>query len=512
MKKYALISVSDKSGIETLAMELEALGYIILSTSQTARHLQQFCKSLVQVSELTGFPEILDGRVKTLHPKIHGGILADRSNSSHLKTLAELDIGLIDVVAVNLYPFSRVRHYENSTHSEIIENIDIGGPTLIRAAAKNYTQVAVLTDPLDYADTLAYLKAEKQLPESWSRYLAYKAFDLVSQYDSEIAAYMEQGTSAELDIPSRITLNCPLQSSLRYGENPHQKAALYANQDLGWELLHGKELSFNNYLDIDAALKAIGLFSEPTAVIVKHTNPCGIGSGQSLAEAYKKAFSTDPVSPYGGIVSLNRSLDMETAALINSIFTEIIIAQDYEAGVLELLQKKKNRRLIRYAPSFLQKPATSWELKALAQGYLAQEWDLVQDPPQTWRVVSNRQPSLREYQALAYGWKVVSLLKSNAIVLNTEDRVLGMGSGQTSRIDSTSLAIWKAKKYGHELKGAVCASDGFFTYRDSVDEVYQQGITAIIQPGGSKGDEECIQACNELDMAMVFTGYRHFRH
>lgn len=514
MTKYALISVSDKSGIETLAMELESLGYTILSTSRTAKHLKQFCHSLVQVSDLTGFPEILDGRVKTLHPKIHGGILADRTNNAHLSTLQQHQIGLIDIVVVNLYPFHAVRHQENSTHREIIENIDIGGPTLIRAAAKNYSQVTVLTDPKDYTPTLEHLKQSSELPECWSAYLAQKAFAMLSRYDAEIADYFEQlgAETADKEVPPHIDLSCSLLSSLRYGENPHQKAGFYSDKRQGWEVVHGKELSFNNILDIDASLRAIRLFSEPTVVIIKHCNPCGIGSGVNLAEAYKKAFATDTVAPFGGIVVVNRSLDLETAVMINRIFTEIIIAPGYEPGVLEVLQKKKSRRLIRYSLTLLEKPANPLEIKTLTWGYLAQDWDLVNEGIENWQVVTQKQPTQEEFKALIYGWKAVSLLKSNAIVLARADRVLGFGIGQTSRIDSTALAIWKAKKYGHDLNGAVCASDGFFPYRDSIDEVYQHGIRAIIQPGGSKGDEECIQACNELDLSMVFTGVRHFRH
>ncbi len=515
MKKYALISVSDKNGIETLAMALESLGYTILSTSNTAKHLKQFCSSLVQVSELTGFPEILDGRVKTLHPKIHAGILADRTNSTHISTLEEHGIGHIDVVAVNLYPFSAVRHKESSTHAEIIENIDIGGPSLIRAAAKNYRQVCVLTDPKDYATTVEHLKLGQELPECWSSYLAQKAFALVSTYDADIADYFEQFRSEiepNKNVPRHIDLSCSLITELRYGENPHQKAGFYTDKRKGWSVMHGKELSFNNILDIDSSLRAIRLFTEPTVVIIKHCNPCGLGSGATLAEAYKRAFATDTVAPFGGIVVVNRRLDLETAVMINRIFTEIIIAPGYEEGVLDVLQKKKSRRLVSYDLSMLEKPANPLEIKTLTWGYLAQDWDLVSESISNWQVVTQHQPSQEEMNALIFGWKAVSLLKSNAIVLARKDQVLGFGIGQTSRIDSTSLAIWKAHKYGHDLTGAICASDGFFPYRDSIDEVYQHGIKAVVQPGGSKGDEECIKACNELGISMVFTGVRHFRH
>lgn len=515
MTKYALISVWDKTGIESLAMELEAMGYSILSTSNTARHLEKFCSSVVQVSQLTGFPEILDGRVKTLHPVIHAGILADRRNPAHETTLSEQGIDHIDVVVVNLYPFEAVRHKDGARKQEIIENIDIGGPSLIRAAAKNYANVAVLTDPADYPRTLEYLKQDGALPEDWSSHLAQKAFARVSTYDAGIADYFEHlgsVTNPDKDVPANIDLNCKLHSPLRYGENPHQKAGFYINNSNGWQVVHGKELSFNNILDIDAALRAIRLFSEPTVAIIKHCNPCGIGSGASLAEAYTKAFATDTIAPFGGIVVVNRPLDLDTATLINRVFTEIIIAPGYISGVLELLRKKKDRRLISYPPAMLEKPVNPLEIKTLLWGYLAQEWDLVSEAIEPWRVVTQRQPSPQEFKAMLYGWKAVSLLKSNAIVLCREDRVLGFGIGQTSRIDSTSLAIWKASKYGHCLTGAICASDGFFPYRDSIDEVYQHGIKAVIQPGGSKGDEECIQACNELDISMVFTGFRHFKH
>jgi len=406
-----------------------------------------------------------------------------------------------------------VRHAEGSTHSQIIENIDIGGPSLIRAAAKNYDQVTILVDPRDYAPTLEHLNQASHLPDYWSSFLAQKAFALVSHYDADIADYFKQLEGQnQREIPPFIDLSCSLQIPMRYGENPHQQAGFYSDKGSGWEVLHGKELSFNNMLDIDSALKTIRLFTEPTVAIIKHCNPCGLGSGTTLAEAYENAFATDTVAPYGGIVVVNRALDMDTAVMINRIFTEVIIAPDYEAGVLEFLQKKKNRRLIRYPLAILEKPINPLEVKTLIWGYLAQEWDLVNENQSSWKVASERPPTAEEMKALIFGWKAVAILKSNAIVLAGEDRVLGFGIGQTSRIDSTQLAIWKAIKYGHKLEGAICASDGFFPYRDSIDEVYQHGIKAIIQPGGSNGDEECIKACNELGMAMVFTGTRHFRH
>lgn len=513
MKKYALISVSDKTGIENLAVELEKLGYTILSTSHTAEYLKKYCQQVVLVSDLTKFPEILEGRVKTLHPIIYAGILADRQNPSHEKTLSELNIDHIDVVAVNLYPFAAVRKKENASEQEIIENIDIGGPALIRAAAKNYRNVTVLVDPMDYNHTLELLKENSILPKNYSAYLAKKAFSKTRDYDSEIAAYfMEMETVAKDAIPFQLSISASLNQNLRYGENPHQNAGYYTNTSAAWEVLHGKELSFNNIMDIDSALRAIRLFSEPTAIIVKHCNPCGIGSGEKLAEVYTKAFATDTEAPFGGIVIVNRSLDLETATLINNIFTEIIIAPDYEPGVLEFLKKKKNRRLIRYDLSLLAKPINPIEIKTLTFGYLAQNWDLVNESIENWKIVTEKQPTSEEFQALIYAWKAVSILKSNAIAIAKKDRTLGLGCGQTSRIDAVQLAIWKAKKFNHILEGSVCASDGFFPFRDCIDVLVKNGISAIIQPGGSKNDEESIAACNELGITMLFTGFRHFRH
>lgn len=515
MKKYALISVSDKSGIDKLAVELEALGYTILSTSNTALHLKKFCKNVVEISDYTGFPEILDGRVKTLHPFVHGGILADRQKDAHMNCLNEHGIGQIDVVVVNLYPFAEVKAKEGSTHEEIIENIDIGGPTLIRAAAKNYRNVTILTDEKDYEPTLEHLKQGSEIPECWSLYLAQKAFAKVSYYDDMIAGYLEaerSETAKEKDVPEFIDLTAKLDLQLRYGENPHQKAGFYTNRQDGWICSHGKELSFNNIMDINAALKAIRLFEEPSVIIFKHCNPCGVGSGDTLAEAYKRAFATDTVAPFGGIVVVNRSLDLETAVMINRIFTEIIIAPAYDEGVFEVLTKKKNRRLITFDPETLIKPSNPIEIKTMLWGYLAQQWDSVNEDINDWRVVTNRKPTKEEFEAMLFGWKTVSLLNSNAIALCYPQQAIGLGIGQTSRIDSVSISIWKARKFKHDLNLAVCASDGFFPYRDSIDELYQAGVKAVIQPGGSKGDEECIKACNELDMAMIFTGFRHFRH
>jgi len=511
MTRHALISLSDKRGSEDLAKELAGLGYQILSTSSTARHLRERGVEVREVSDLTGFPEILDGRVKTLHPRIHAGILADRSRQEHLQALRELGIEQIDVVAVNLYPFRQTLQRGDATPEEIIENIDIGGPALVRAAAKNYQGVLVLTDPEDYQPTLEQLRAGGVSPE-WRILLARKAFRLVSAYDALIASYFAGLAAETQSLPGNFLLNCRLGARLRYGENPHQQGGFYLSAACPWQALHGKELSYNNHLDIDSTLRGLRLFQAPTVVITKHCNPCGIGSADRLADAWDKAFAADTQSPYGGIVGVNQPLDLETARRIDSIFTEIILAPEYQPGVLELLRKKKNRRLIRFSPEILSRPQSPWELKNLSHGWLLQEWDPLADDPKSWKVVTARQPSEQELKALGFAWKVVSLLRSNAIAITGADRVYGLGGGQTSRIDSTWLALHKAAKFGHDLTGAVCASDGFFPFRDSVDELRRHNILAVIQPGGSKADPEVIQACNELGMAMVFTGVRHFRH
>ena len=511
MTRHALISLSDKSGSEDLAKELAELGYQILSTSSTARHLREHGIEVREVSDLTGFPEILDGRVKTLHPRIHAGILADRSKQEHLQALREFDIEQIDVVVVNLYPFRQTLQRGDATPQEIIENIDIGGPALIRAAAKNHQGVLVLTDPEDYQPTLEQLRAGEVSLE-WRTFLARKAFRLVSAYDALIASYFAGLAAETKGLPGTFSLHCRMDTRLRYGENPHQQGGFYLSAACPWQALHGKELSYNNHLDIDSTLRGLRLFRVPTVVITKHCNPCGIGSADRLADAWDKAFAADTQSPYGGIVGVTQPLDLETARRINSIFTEIILAPEYQPGVLELLRKKKNRRLIRFSPEILSRPQSPWELKNLSHGWLLQEWDPLADDPKSWTVVTSRQPSEQELKALGFAWKVVSLLRSNAIAITGADRVYGLGGGQTSRIDSTWLALHKAAKFGHDLTGAVCASDGFFPFRDSVDELQRHNIMAVIQPGGSKADPEVIQACNELGMAMIFTGVRHFRH
>lgn len=514
MKKYALISLSDKSGCGELARELEQLGYAILSTSNTAKHLRGYCSTVKEVSDLTGFPEILDGRVKTLHPKVHAGILADRSKPEHIATLSQHGIQAIDIVVVNLYPFEQTLARKDATPEELVENIDIGGPSLIRAAAKNHAGVIVLTDPADYQPTLQYLRDGQTVPLGWRKYLAAKAFALTARYDALIAGYFEREDASGNPVEQAPVLRIDeaLRMPLRYGENPHQAGAYYCDGDPGWQKLHGKEMSFNNLLDMDAALGTLRLFTQPTVVIVKHCNPCGIGSADTLSEAYAKAFAADTASPFGGIVALNRVLDMDAAREINAIFTEIILAPDFAEGVMDFLRKKKDRRVIRFDPEVLSHPSADKEVKPLRRGYLVQDWDDPGLDAPDWTDVCNRTATQEQREALAWAWKVVSRLRSNAIAVTTSDRVLGLGIGQTSRIDSVSIALNHAARYGHSTKGAVCASDGFFPYRDGVDTLAAAGITAIVQPGGSKSDIEVINACNEHGIAMLFTGRRHFRH
>ncbi|MBM4403383.1 MAG: bifunctional phosphoribosylaminoimidazolecarboxamide formyltransferase/IMP cyclohydrolase [Candidatus Cloacimonetes bacterium] len=515
MSRFALISLWDKSGGEELVKGLFALDFTIISTGKTAEYVRQFGDRVIEIPELTGFPEILDGRVKSLHPVIYGGILANRSNPEHLQTLTEHGIKAIDLVAVNLYPFEQKLNEPGLGHDELLEFIDVGGPSLLRAAAKNYASVMVLTDSDDYHASLELLGRPGADSDHWRRYLAAKAFSLVSRYDALISRYLDtsaQRSGKAFELPRSIALDLPLDRVLRYGENPHQKAGFYCAEQPAWQLLHGKELSYNNLLDLNSAFKSIRLFDPPAAVILKHGNACGIGTDPCLCEAYNKAFLTDTVSPFGGIVIVNRELDLQTAVYINKIFTEVIIAPSYAAGVLEILRKKKDRRLIQYNLQIMKFPYPPVEIRTLRFGYLAQEWDLMDDDSDKYRIVTNRRPTKAEFEALTFAWKAVSLVKSNAIALTGIDRTFGLGMGQPSRIDSTNIAISKAIQFKHDLCGAVCASDGFFPFRDSVDQLYQHGVKAIIQPGGSVGDDDVIKACNELGITMVFTDRRHFRH
>lgn len=507
MKKRALISLSDKTNVVPFARKLTKLGYEIISSGGTAKYLKENNIDVIPVSSVTNFPEIMNGRVKTLNPLIHGGILANREVPEHLKQAKELDINLIDIVCVNLYPFKKTLQNPNSSHEELIENIDIGGPTLIRSAAKNYQSVYIITDQEDYSRTIDVIES-KTNEKDFRKYLAQKAFIHTADYDSNIANYFMKLN----DDYSQLNISVPLQESLRYGENPHQSAKFY-QEDSCLDLLHGKQLSYNNLLDIDSALKTIVKFGDkPTVAIFKHTNPCGIASSNSLTSAYQKAFATDTLSPFGGIVIVNKPLDLETAKEINKVFTEIILAPKFEAGVLDFLQKKKNRRLLTYIKDDVLKLKDKVSVVSCMNGYLAQEVDIDRDNPEQWKIVTSRKPTAEEFDDLKFGWNCVASLKSNAVAFTSDNRTLGLGIGQTSRIDSTEIAISKAKKFSLSLKGSICASDGFFPFRDSIDALVEYGVTAVIQPGGSKGDPEVIQACNEHNIAMIMTNTRHFRH
>lgn len=510
--KNVLISVSDKTAILELAATLSRSGYRIISTGGTARYLQENGIDNIAVEEITNFPEILDGRVKTLHPKIMGAILAEHDNQKHLNELKELSISKIEMVIVNLYPFDKLYSQQGITHQDMIENIDIGGVTLLRAAAKNYHSVTVVSQVSDYSSIQDYVEKEADIPEDYRLELAVKAFRLTTVYDSLISRYLHRagdnrGKNMNIILPGWS------KSVLRYGENPHQEGYLYTSQQNGIvKVLHGKELSYNNYLDIDASLKLIMKFDYPAVAIIKHTNPCGVACNENLTTAYQDAFSTDTQSPFGGIVVMNKSVDISTAEEINKIFTEIIVAPGFDDDALTLLTKKKMRRLVLYYSDKLQSIMTSYVYMSCLDGILCQTIDYGFDKPASWQTVTSKQPDSSQMKDLHFAWKVVSALKSNAICLAHKQKTTGLGMGQTSRIDSMDLAIRRAGNFGHNLQNSVCASDGFFPFRDSIDRLSNVGIKAIIQPGGSKGDKEVIDACNEYGIAMVFTGMRHFNH
>lgn len=506
----ALISVSDKTGIAALAHVLHISGVEIISTGGTAKAIQAEGIPVKDVSEVTGFQECLDGRVKTLHPIVHAGILARTSHDEDINEIKELGITPIELVVVNLYPFkNKVADPEVST-AEATEFIDIGGPTMIRAAAKNFAHVSILSSPSQYPTFIEELEENMAVSFETRRSLAKDAFAHTADYDAAISNYF---TNLIEDRPAQqLNISLPLSQELRYGENPHQKAAVYGNQEDFIDCFHGKQLSYNNYLDVDAALNIISDFdaSEPACAIIKHTIPSGVGLDSNLTEAYKKAFSTDRVSPFGGIVVVNQQLNLETAKAIDEIFTEIIIAPDYSDKALELLTQKKNRRLIRIKKSVKEVQATS--SRTIFGGMLDQDADLKPADPNEFKVMSKRKPSEQEMKDLLFSWKVVRHIKSNAIVYAKDGRTLGIGSGQTSRVDSSEIAVVKAGKEGLDLNGSAIASDAFFPFADGVEAAAKAGAKAVIQPGGSIRDEEVIQKADEYDMTMIFTGKRHFKH
>jgi phosphoribosylaminoimidazolecarboxamide formyltransferase / IMP cyclohydrolase len=500
--KRALISVSDKTGIIDFARELKNFGVEIISTGGTAKSLREAGIDVRDISDVTGFPEMMDGRVKTLHPRVHGGLLALRDNADHVAAMDQHGIEPIDMVVVNLYPFAATIAREGVTREEAIEQIDIGGPAMIRSAAKNARDVAVVVSPWQYAILIDELKQnDGALSLTTHERLAHEAFLQTANYDSIVSSYLS-GTN--------LALFMTKAADLRYGENPHQQASLYRMSDRGGvtnaELLSGKEMSFNNYVDADAAWQLVCDFEATTCAIIKHTNPAGVGQGDAIAEAYQKALATDPVSAFGGIVAINRTVDAAAAQEITKIFTEVVIAPGYEPRALEILQAKKNLRVLRMDSV---ETETGLEFKQIGGGMLVQTRDTHQLNHDDLKVVTTRQPADEEIRALLFAWTVCKHTKSNAIVYARDGQTVGVGAGQMSRVDSVRIGAMRAQI---PVAGSVLASDAFFPFRDGLDEAARNGITAVIQPGGSVRDDEVIAAANEHGLAMVFTGVRHFKH
>ena len=507
--RKALLSVYDKRGIVELAQGLEQHNVEIISTGGTARTLREAGVSVTDISEITQFPEMMDGRVKTLHPKIHGGLLALPDNEEHVATMSEHGIKSIDFVVVNLYPFEQTLANPSSTEDEIIEQIDIGGPAMIRSAAKNWKHTAVVVNPDRYDAILTELETNNlSLSDTTRRELTGEAYARTAAYDTHIARYF---ASKEKAAPP-LSIHYRVDQSLRYGENPHQEATLYGNFTGIFRQLHGKELSFNNILDIDAAAKIANEFNEPTLVIVKHSNPCGVGSGSSLHEAWEKAFATDRQSPFGGIIAVNRPLDLQTATAINDIFTEVLIAPEFLDETFELLRKKKNRRLLTLDYNLLRSSLKTSQLRSVAGGLLLQDFDNDLYSDKGIKVVTKREPTDEEMNAMKFAWRIAKHVKSNAIVYAKSDRTLGIGAGQMSRVDSAMIAARKAEIAELDLSGCAVASDAFFPFADGLMEAVAAGATAAIQPGGSIRDQEVIEAADKHGIAMVFTEMRHFRH
>ncbi|WP_318506040.1 bifunctional phosphoribosylaminoimidazolecarboxamide formyltransferase/IMP cyclohydrolase [Bacillus sp. T3] len=510
-KKRALISVSDKQGIAEFAKGLSELGYELISTGGTKKALQEAGIPVIGVSDVTGFPEILEGRVKTLNPLIHGGLLAKFDSAEHQQQLEEHGINPIELVIVNLYPFQQTIAKPDVTVDDAIENIDIGGPTMLRASAKNHQYVTVVVDPEDYPRVLTELNLSGQVQQATRRKLAAKVFRHTAAYDAMIAEYMTELSGEEN--PENLTVTFELKQSLRYGENPHQEAAFY-RKPLGSkfsianaEQVHGKELSYNNINDANAALQIVKEFTEPAAVAVKHMNPCGVGTGENVFDAYSKAYEADPVSIFGGIVALNREVDRATAEKLYEIFLEIIIAPSFSAEAIEVLTGKKNLRLLTIPFGEKQKPERV--LTSVEGGLLVQDQDRYSLDDANITVPTKRQPTEEEWEALKLGWKVVKHVKSNAIVVANKEQTLGIGAGQMNRVGSAKIALEQA---GEAAKGAGLASDAFFPMDDTVEAAAQAGITAIIQTGGSIRDQDSIKKADEYGIAMVFTGVRHFKH
>lgn len=509
----ALLSVSDKSGLIDFAKGLHDRGVELLSTGGTAKSLREASLPVIDVSEFTGAPELFDGRVKTLHPKVHGGLLHKRNDDEHIRQAKENDIPAIDLVVVNLYPFEETIAKEGVTLEEAIENIDIGGPSMLRSAAKNYQSVTVVTDPADYDRVLAEMEEhEGNTSFKLREELAVKVFLRTSKYDTAITNYLSQSGEGTR---SHVTLNLPLERELRYGDNPHQPASLYGDFGEVFNQLQGKGLSYTNILDIEAAAELITDFVRPTVGILKHTNPCGIGQDDDdLRNAWKLAYETDTQAPFGGVIAVNRPLTEGLARIISSIFTDVIIAPDFESEARAILQKKKNLRLIKLNLDAWENVRKNPVIRSAPGGLMVMDRDhttLGLDNIEE-KVVTKRPPTQEEIRAMRFGWRVVKHVKSNAIVYCGADRTLGIGAGQMSRVDSSRIAVWKANEAGLSLKGSVMASDAMLPFTDGLNAAIEAGVTACIQPGGSIRDEEVIAAADEAGIAMVFTGHRHFRH
>jgi len=508
----ALISVSDKTNLLPFAKELAAMGIEIISTGGTAKLLSDNHIPVKTIDEITGFPECLDGRVKTLHPKVHGGLLAVRSSAKHMETCRQLDIEMIDIVVVNLYPFAATIAKPNVSFEEAIENIDIGGPSMLRSAAKNHASVTVIVSPERYTEVITELRKNGSVSDKTRGLLALDAFSHTAAYDAMIAQYLKSQLTPNQDMPEEINVSLSLVSNLRYGENPHQKAGFYRTKRSGsafsdFEQCHGKELSYNNIMDMEAAWQIAREFDIPGVAIIKHTNPCGAAVGDNILEAYQKAYDADPVSAFGSIVGLNRRVDLETAEEIGKTFVEVVIAPDFDADALAHLQKKSAIRLIRF-PNF----STSYEgltYRHVSGGFLVQESNKELMNEETLTVVTKSAPTTKEMNELRFAYALVKHVKSNAIVITRDGISRGVGAGQMSRVDSAEIAI---KKAGQFAIGGVLASDAFLPFGDTVALAAEAGIRAIIQPGGSKRDQESIDRCNDHGIAMVFTGLRHFKH
>ncbi|HJS25160.1 MAG TPA: bifunctional phosphoribosylaminoimidazolecarboxamide formyltransferase/IMP cyclohydrolase [Pyrinomonadaceae bacterium] len=501
--RRVLISVSDKTGIVDFARELAHFDVVIISTGGTAKTLRDAGIIVRDISEVTGFPEMMDGRVKTLHPRVHGGLLAIRDNPEHVAAMQEHGIEPIDLVVVNLYPFAETIRRAGVTRAEAIEQIDIGGPAMIRSAAKNAHDVAVVVNPAQYGQVLDEMKEnDGALSIATRNRLASEAFEHTADYDSMVSAYLAGENS-------RISLTLDRIATLRYGENPHQTAALYRTIEGGIAnaaILSGKEMSFNNYVDADAAWLLVSDFDQTACAIIKHTNPSGVGLGETVVEAYQKALATDPISAFGGIVAFNRPVDLAAAQEVTKIFTEVIVAPNYDAAALELLRSKKNLRVIRV--SSLER-TEELEYKQISGGMLVQTKDVHKLGEKDLRAVTTKIPTTEEIRALLFAWVVCKHTKSNAIVYARDGQIVGVGAGQMSRVDSVKIGAMRAQL---PVAGSVLASDAFFPFRDGIDEAAKHGITAVIQPGGSVRDDEVIAAANEHGLAMVFTGVRHFKH